>query len=384
VSRFLFVLLPLAGHVNPAGAIGASLAAGGHQVAYAGSRARLRPHLGEDALIYPTGMRVYGGLADSGTASVRSLWQRFIVPFTRHTLAAVEQAVQAYQPDVLVVDQHALAGALIAQRHGLPWASLASSSMELTEPLRGLPQVGAWIDGHMTSLRAFAGLPADGPDLRFSPYLVIALTSAALTGGHQFPGHYALVGPAIAARPPAAGFPWHRLDPGRRKVLVTLGTMADENSAGFYPRAVQALAPLASRVQAIVVAPPGMITGPPEDLLVFSRVPQLELMPRLDAVICHGGMNTVCEALSFGVPLVIAPLTRDQPVNANQVVAAGAGLRVHFHRVRPQQLRAALATVLDDPSYRAAAAAIGASFAAAGGARAAAEYLERLALPPPG
>jgi UDP:flavonoid glycosyltransferase YjiC (YdhE family) len=61
------------------------------------------------------------------------------------------------------------------------------------------------------------------------------------------------------------------------------------------------------------------------------------------------------------------------------VVATGVGLRVRVHRSGPDELRAAIRTVLDDPAYRAAAGRIRDSFTAAGGAPAAALHLERLA-----
>jgi UDP:flavonoid glycosyltransferase YjiC (YdhE family) len=51
---------------------------------------------------------------------------------------------------------------------------------------------------------------------------------------------------------------------------------------------------------------------------------------------------------------------------------------VRFGRVRPADLRAALLAVLDVPSYRAAARRVRESFAAAGGAAAAADHLEKL------
>jgi zeaxanthin glucosyltransferase len=383
MSRFLFITLPLTGHVYPASAMAQMLAEGGHEVAWVGSEARLRPLIGADATVYGTRLRPYRGLADTGLTSVKSLWDDFVVPYTRFTLPTVEKAVQEYRPDVLVVDQHALAGALVAERQGLRWATMCSSSMELARPFAKLPKIEAWIRGHLATVWAQAGLP-DGevPDLRFSPYLVVALTSRALTGGLSFPDHYALVGPSLSARPATADFPWGWLDPGRRHVLVTVGTMAENNatdSTDFYGRAAAALAPLGDRVQAVVIAPPDAIPDPPEHVLVAPRVPLLELMQHLDAVVCHGGLNTVCESLSCGVPLVIAPLTRDQPINAEQVVAAGAGLRVSFSRVTPDQLRAALTTVLDEPAYRAAAGRVRDSFAAAGGARAAAQRLAQLA-----
>jgi UDP:flavonoid glycosyltransferase YjiC (YdhE family) len=101
-------------------------------------------------------------------------------------------------------------------------------------------------------------------------------------------------------------------------------------------------------------------------------------MPHLDAVVGHGGLNTVCEALAHGVPLVVAPIKGDQPINAAQVVAAGAGRRVRFSGTHVNPLREALLAVLDDPSYRAAAERVRDSFLVAGGASSAAKHLESL------
>ena len=185
-----------------------------------------------------------------------------------------------------------------------------------------------------------------------------------------------LVGAAMLERPGA--FAWELLDPARRKVLITVGTMATGLAADFYQRAEAAVAPLAATVQAIAIGPPDLLPDPPGNVLVVPSVPMLALLPRLDAVISHGGMNTVCETLAHGVPLVLAPIRHDQPVVASQVARAGAAIRVPFSRVRPGQLREALVTILDDPSYRRAAMRIRNSFAAAGGAPAAAAHLESL------
>jgi len=102
-------------------------------------------------------------------------------------------------------------------------------------------------------------------------------------------------------------------------------------------------------------------------------------MPHLAAVVSHGGANTVGEALSHGIPLVVAPITLDQPRTAEQVVRAGAGIRVDFNDATPAVLREAMTAVLDDERYRAAAERIRDSFTAAGGAAAAAGHLSRLA-----
>jgi MGT family glycosyltransferase len=266
--------------------------------------------------------------------------------------------------------------------------------MELTRPLRAFPPVEARMAGHLRALWERAGLPAgEFTDPRFSPHLVLALTSPALTGPLPFPAHYALVGPVLAdrsAQDAAAGrepFPWDRLDGDRRRVLVTMGTLAADLTGGFYVRAAQALGEMGDRVQGIVIAPPDALAaeGLPPNVLHVSWAPILQLLQRgaLDTVVCHGGMNTVCEALAHRVPVVPAPIRHDQPVIANQVAAAGAGLPVSFGRAGTATLRRAIETVLDEPSYREAAARISERFAADGGASAAADRLAALLEPVP-
>jgi zeaxanthin glucosyltransferase len=380
MSRFLFVSLPLTGHVNPIAAVARELELTGHQTAWAGSESILRPLVGPDAQVHPIPLRAHRGGAERGLAATKSRWDGYIAPHARATLPGVERAVEAFEPDVLAVDQHAVAGAVAAHRAGLPWASLAPTTMELTRPLRALPKAEAWIGERLAAIWTAGGMPGSPPhDLRFSPHLLIAFTGPALVRDEPVPENAVLVGPALGRRPPGDDFPWDWLDPERQHVLVTVGTLSTDLADGFHRRMVEALRPLGERLQAIVVAPPGGIPDPPPHVLVRPGVPVLELMPRLDAVVGHGGLNTVCEALAHAVPLVVAPIKGDQPVNAAQVAAAGAGVRVRFGGSRPEPLRAALLAVLDDPSYRAAAVRIRESFLVAGGAPAAAKHLEALA-----
>ncbi|MFB7949488.1 glycosyltransferase [Kitasatospora phosalacinea] len=383
-GRFLFVSLPLFGHVNPLAAVSGELLARGHEVLWAGSEAFLRPLLGAGTPIAPIPLRAHRGQADRGLAAARSRWDGYIVPHARHTLPGIERAVAAFRPDVLAVDQHAVAGALAAHRAGLPWASLAPTTMELTRPYRTtVPRVEEWIGQRMAAMWRAAGLPGEPPhDLRFSPHLLVGFTGEALTGPLEWPGNAVLVGPALAAREPDPAFPWGWIDPARRLVLVTVGTLSLDLAADFHARVVEALRPLGDRLQAVIAAPDGTVADPPAHVLVRPRVPVLELMPKLAAVVSHGGLNTVCEALAHGVPLLVAPIKGDQPINAAQVAAAGAGRRVRFAHASPEQLRTELLAVLDDPSHAAAARRVQESFAAAGGAPAAADHLETL-LPTP-
>lgn len=113
-------------------------------------------------------------------------------------------------------------------------------------------------------------------------------------------------------------------------------------------------------------------------MIVRRRIPQVQLLERASAVVCHAGHNTVCEALDQGVPLVAAPIRDDQPVVADQVVRAGAGVRLRFGKSTAEHIGTAVDAVLDGPSYRENAERIRKSFRNAGGASAAASDLESL------
>ncbi|WP_369182109.1 glycosyltransferase [Streptomyces sp. Y1] len=387
MSRFLLVLPPLTGHVNPAAGIAAELAARGHQVAWTGTESVLRPLLGPDARVFGTGTRAFRAQGGHGLAALRSLWEGFIVPYARFTAKPLDAVVREFRPDVLLVDQHTPAGALAAHRHGLPWASFAPGAMELGHPYRTLPQVEAWTDGLLRGLWERAGLPAaEYLDPRFSPALVLATTGPALTGAAEPPAHHALVGPVLRTRPADPGFPWERLAPGRRRVLVTMGTLAGDLGADFLARSVRALELCGPDVQPVFAAPRALLPELPSRAVAVDRAPVLELMRRgaLDAVLCHGGMNTVGEALAHGLPLVAAPIRHDQPFVAAQVAAAGAGLRVPFARVTPEHLAEALRTALDSTALRERAVRVGRELLSGGGAVAAADRLEALAARPSG
>jgi MGT family glycosyltransferase len=392
LGRFLFVVPPLTGHVNPTAPLGSELAERGHAVAWAGHTDVVAGLLPPSATFLPVAEAVPPEVAEAvafhtrkltrGPAGFMASWQEFVLPVARQMVPGIHAAIDAFGPDVLVVDQQALAGAAVAELRGLPWATSATTSAELIDPLAVVPKMGDWLRDRLRELLVDAGLDGDRAasfDPRFSPRLVLALTTAELVGpADSFPDHYALVGPLIGDRPDDTPFPWDWLDdaPEKPLVLVTLGTLNWRGGERFYAAAAEAVQAMDAR--AVFVAPRDLLPDPPAGVLVAPRVPQLALLPHVDAVVSHGGHNTVCEALANGLPLVIAPIRDDQPVIADQVAWAGAGVRVKFGRITAAALQTALESVLTEPGYRAAAERVRASFAAAGGAPMAADRLESL------
>jgi hypothetical protein len=389
MTRFLIVVPPLVGHINPMIAVAAELSRHGHSVAWAGMPEIVGRLVGPTATVFdcdaprgPSGDLIQRPAGMRGIAAFRFLWEDFLIPLGEMMTPGVAAAVEQFRPDVLIVDQQAVAGALVGDRLGMPWVTSATTSVEFTGPLDSVPLVDEWVNGLFDDLRNRTGGTTGGADPRFSPHLIVAFTTPELAGSPTVnSGPIRFVGPAIAARPTVGHFPWGWRDRGRKLVLVSLGTANPGSGSWFLAAAHAALSDRSERLQGVIVDP-GHVLGRPAataDVVVLPFVPQLELMPWCSAVVCHAGHNTVCEALRYGVPLVVAPICDDQPVIARQVVATGAGVQVPFGRITAERLGEAVDLVLDDPIHRKCAQRVGESFEAAGGAVAAARYIEAVA-----
>jgi MGT family glycosyltransferase len=107
-------------------------------------------------------------------------------------------------------------------------------------------------------------------------------------------------------------------------------------------------------------------------------LPQTRIVPQVDAVITHGGNNTVTESLHFGKPMVLLPLFWDQYDNAQRMDELGFGVRLPTYSFTAEQLAAALQTVLD-PAVRSRLAAVGDQVRARDGLTTGADVIERVA-----
>ncbi len=383
MARLLFVVPPLTGHVNPSASLGAALRARGHEVAWVGHPGAVRPLLPEGARLFPLDEREVmarrdrslGGLSPArGLLAFKELWEELFLPLGRSMLPGVEAAARELRPDLLLVDQQALAGALAARRLGIRWATLATTAAGVVDSLADLPKVREWMVARKAELEREAGL-APRPEAELSPELVLVFSTPELAGPGPYPPQLRWIGPCFSPRATEPPFPWERLREGRL-LFVSLGTVNAGHGGPLYRALVEALAE--EPLQVVVAAPPEAFGPAPDNFLVVPRVPQLALLPRVSAVLCHGGQNTVCESLAHGLPLLVAPIRDDQPVIAQQIASAGAGLRLRFGRTSPVELRDAVRRVLGEPSFRAAADRIRSSFEAAGGTPAAVRALEAL------
>ena len=111
----------------------------------------------------------------------------------------------------------------------------------------------------------------------------------------------------------------------------------------------------------------------PANIQAFPRVDQLEVLRRADVFITHCGMNSANEAIWFGVPTVLYPQQSEEGVVAARMEELGLGVRLSGHK----GIRAVVETVLQDPVYRENTRRLSQEFHRCGGAKAAAEKIER-------
>jgi UDP:flavonoid glycosyltransferase YjiC (YdhE family) len=78
-------------------------------------------------------------------------------------------------------------------------------------------------------------------------------------------------------------------------------------------------------------------------------LPQVALLDRAAVIVTHGGNNSVTEALTAGVPMVVLPFSTDQFAGAAAIEAAGLGAALDPNTVTSADLGAAVRAVLDGP-----------------------------------
>ncbi|WP_394940521.1 glycosyltransferase [Psychromicrobium sp. YIM B11713] len=379
---------PLVGHSSPPLAIAEELELRGHEVAWAGVAKFHSLFLSARAKFYDcrTGWEDSGPperpATLMGPGALKFLWEDVFVPLADGSAADLEGAVRDFNPDLLFVDQQALAGSMLAERLGIPWVTSATTMIELINPVGRLPKVLEWRNQLFAGLRERIGDPEASHDPLFSPALTVAFGIGELFGARSEIGSpIEFVGPVF--RPPSASaaviaenekiLRWAQ--ESGPTVLVALGTTNIGAGDRFLRAAAEGLLEAGYRT---IIADPNNALAELSDpnLLVAPHVPQQQLLAHVAAFINHGGYNSVCEALWHGVPMVVAGIRDDQPLIAEKTEEYGVGVAVRFSRATSAQIAAATQRVLEEPTFREATKPYAAALRGAGGVTAAVDAIE--------
>lgn len=313
-----------------------------------------------------------------------------------HEVADLRDAIEAERPDLLYVDVNCWGAAAVAEASGLPWVVFAPYFLPVRRPdippwgLGLTPRTGLFgrirdallwrvLVGlqdralpELNQLRAAAGV---GPfrhvtDFVETPPRIVSYTAEPFEYPRRWPENVRMVGPGIW-EPPSDG-PVPFAEDERPRVLVTCSTEFQDD-ARIVECALEALADEPVCVVATTASIDPERFRAPANAYVTRFAPHGPLLERAACVVCHGGMGVTQKALAAGVPVCVIPFGRDQLEVARHVEVAGAGVRLPPKRATAERLRTAVRQATE---MRQGAERIAHAFAAAGGARAAADALE--------
>ncbi|MBE5961355.1 MAG: glucosyltransferase [Lachnospiraceae bacterium] len=186
-----------------------------------------------------------------------------------------------------------------------------------------------------------------------------------------FSDRYYFVGPSI---------PNFRVEKQKKKrplIYISLGTVNNKNSR-FYENCIKAFGDqdmdvIMSVGEQTDIASLGEI---PANFEVKNRVIQTAVLQRADVFVTHCGMNSVNESLYYGVPMVLFPQQSEQGTVAMRTKEMGAGELLKKNS--PEAIKKMVYLVLHKPSCKEKAEEIGESFRNAGGAKKAADAIEKM------
>lgn len=173
--------------------------------------------------------------------------------------------------------------------------------------------------------------------------------------------------------------PWEPPDPdGRRLVYLSLGSLGSADVELMR----ELVAALAGTPHRYVVS-----RGPRHDeyeladnMFGAEFLPQASVLPHVDAVITHGGNNTVTESMWFGKPMLVLPIFWDQHDNAQRVHETGYGLRLAAYALEGDQLARAVDALLTSDRLRERVTTAARRLRSRPGTVAAADLIERVAV----
>ena len=167
------------------------------------------------------------------------------------------------------------------------------------------------------------------------------------------------------------------LDAGSPPIAFTPGTAMGWGHA-FFARSVAACEKLGRRGLLLTRYPEQIPSNLPKSVLHVPYAPFSLLLPRVAALVHHGGIGTTAQALKAGVPQLIRPQAFDQFDNVDRAAALGVAFEIDEGQYTVDKATTALAKLLSVAKIRAACAEISTRFEGTNPLHAACDEIEDL------
>lgn len=371
--KIVFFCIPAHGHTNPTLGVVRELVSRGHKVFYY-SYELMREKIetaGAEFISCDDYDREQQLTAKEAARLGKDL--AFSTEILVDTTLALDEKVcrdmEMLQPDCIVADSMAVWGKAVALKLGIPFVSSTTTFAfnqfsarimnqgigDLFRLLLAMPKVNR----HIRRLQN-AGYPIHNilDILRNDDHThtIVYTSSQFQPCSETFSAeHYAFVGPSIR---PAMDYVTKN---GEKLIYISMGTV-NNDLVPFYKSCIKALAQtgyhlILSVGSQVHISKLGLL---PENVQVYPSVDQIAVLQKADVFLTHCGMNSVSEALYFGVPLVMIPKTSEQKGVAARVAQLGAGILLK--RKTEADIRNAVEALLCNSDYAKNAEKVAAGF----------------------
>jgi MGT family glycosyltransferase len=392
MSKYLFLDLPLYGHVNPTLAVVQELVKRGHHVSYylperfrSAIQATGANFCSYQSMINPRWVFDASGLPQMLPGS--------LVKESLHVLPQVLERIRAEQPDCLVYDHACIWGHIVVQILNVPaiawypfyvmnrprWPMqgpiLTSSQPDETKRQEaGLAEINLRSIVQVPSRQSHLDVPDGISDQKTdweklceayqvpptglhgevaAQLYIVFLPKEWQPNGHLFDEHYLFVGPSILARHEESNFPFDQLSDKVPILYISLGTLFN-NWPNFFKMCFEAFGEqswqvVLSKSEQVDLTALGPV---PDNFLVAPHVPQLEILSRTHVFVTHAGMNSTMESLYYGVPMVAIPQNFEQAMTAHRIAHMGLGMMLEKEAMNATTLCEAVERVANNTSFR--------------------------------
>lgn len=386
MSKIIFFSIPAYGHTNPTIPVIRELVNNGHEVWYYSFfefqekiEAVGAKFISCDAYLPPITPDELEKKAGKDFAALIEM----VVDTTISMEAKVCYELTVFQPDCIVSDSICLWGKLFAKKLNIRYICSTTTfafnqyTAKLMKPgfkemirmIIGMPRINRKIKelkSHGYAVDSFIDIIQN--DNETDTIVYTSTTFQPLV--NTFSDRYAFVGPAIIDTDVS-----DVVAKQQKRIYISLGTILNQNR-DFYKNCIEAFRDEDFNVVMAVgdkidLADLGKM---PKHFLVKNHVNQIDILSQTDVFITHCGMNSVNESLYFGVPMVLFPQHSEEGVVADRVVELGAGIKLKGYY--PHHLKEVVKIILNDDSFQKNANKLGESFKKAGGAKAAATFIQ--------
>ncbi len=368
MTKYIFLDIPAYGHVNPTLAVVQELVKRGQEVIY---------YLPEQfkGAVQATGaaFRSYEsqlkGVSPIVTSSggVQSRFSALMLDESRHVLPQILDRIRAEQPDYLVHGTMCVWARIVAQVLNVPAITLRPTYLmdERVFSMMGPEQKLNFANMREAIAKVNAGLAELCETYHVPPFdmrstfthagklMIVFIPKEFQPFGDTFDERYIFVGPSILPRHEASDFSLDQLSDKRPILYISLGTVFN-NQPAFFKTCFEAFGEqpwqvVLSRGRHVDPAALGPV---PDNFLVSPYVPQLEILPRTQVFVTHGGMNSTMESLYYGVPMVAIPQMFEQEMTARRIAEMGLGIALEKEVVNVTTLREAVERVATEAAFR--------------------------------